>query len=55
MDGFTGGYTMGNAGLRVLRRYDDNITQTAGTPNQCLKTGGINAIVISYHDFQNVF
>jgi hypothetical protein len=55
MDGFPGGYTVGNAGLRVLRRNDDNITQAAGTPNQCLKTGGINTIVIGYHNFQNVF
>jgi hypothetical protein len=45
-DGVTGGHAVGNAGLWVLRRYDDDITQAANTPIQCIETGGINAIVI---------
>jgi hypothetical protein len=44
-----------HAGLWVLRRNDDDITQAAGTPKQCFKTGGIDAIVIGYYNFQNVF
>jgi hypothetical protein len=54
-DGFTGGYPVGDAGLRVLRRNDDNITQRAHTLSQCFKTGGIDTIVIGYHKLQNVF
>jgi len=44
-----------HAGLRVPGRNDDDITQAAGTPKQCFKTGGIYTIVIGYDNFQNVF
>jgi hypothetical protein len=55
VDGVTDGYPVGDAGLCVLRRNDDDITQAPDTANQCFKTGGINTIVIGYHNFQNVF
>jgi hypothetical protein len=43
-----------DAGLRLLRRNDDNLTQAPDTPRQCLKAGSINTIIIGYHHFQNV-
>jgi hypothetical protein len=54
-NGFTGGYPVGNAGLWVLGRNDNDIAQAANAPNQCLKTGGIDTIVIGDHNFQSVF
>jgi hypothetical protein len=54
-DGFTGGYPVSHAGLWVPGRNDDDITQAAGTPKQCFKTGSVDTIVIGYDYFQNVF
>jgi len=54
-DGLTGGYAVSYARLWVLGRNDDDITQAAGTPKQCFKTGSIDTIVIGYDYFQYVF
>jgi hypothetical protein len=53
-NGVMGGYPMRDAGLRVLRRNNDHLTQAPDTLRQCFKAGSINTIIIGYHNFQNV-
>jgi hypothetical protein len=54
VNGVMGRYPVRDAGLHLSRRNDDNITQASDAPRQCFKAGGINTIIIGYHNFQNV-